>query len=104
MTKTEMQVMEFFWETGKSYTFAELQKYFTEKKGWKKQTLNTYLRNLHMKEFIKKELIDRKTVYTAISRKEYEQKKAEDFLQKNYKGKLHNFFSCINRKEYRNKR
>ena len=33
MTKTEMQVMEFFWETGKSYTFAELQKYFTEKKG-----------------------------------------------------------------------
>lgn len=54
MTKTEMQVMEFFWETGKSYTFAELQKYFTEKKGWKKQTLNTYLRNLHMKEFIKK--------------------------------------------------
>lgn len=95
MTKTEMQVMEFFWETGKSYTFAELQKYFTEKKGWKKQTLNTYLRNLHMKEFIKKELIDRKTVYTEISRKEYEQKKAEDFLQKNYKGKLHNFLAAL---------
>lgn len=70
-------------------------KVFYREKGWKKQTLNTYLRNLHMKEFIKKELIDRKTVYTAISRKEYEQKKAEDFLQKNYKGKLHNFLAAL---------
>lgn len=89
MTKTEMQVMEFFWETGKSYTFAELQKYFTEKKGWKKQTLNTYLRNLHMKEFIKKDFIDRKTVYIAISKKSTNRKKQRIFCRRIIKG------SCI---------
>ena len=44
LSKTEYEIMEYFWEMGDKYTFGELMKYFNENldKNWKKQTLNTF--------------------------------------------------------------
>ena len=48
LSKTEYEIMEYFWEMGDKYTFGELMKYFNENldKNWKKQTLNTFLSRL----------------------------------------------------------
>lgn len=56
LSKTEYEIMEYFWEMGDKYTFGELMKYFNENldKNWKKQTLNTFLSRLIEKGLLKK--------------------------------------------------
>ena len=98
LTKTEEESLNFFWKTKIEFTFAELLEYFAEVKGWKKQTLNTYLRNLVKKGLIIKES-KVKTVYRAISEKEYEQIKARNFLEKNYQGNIGKFIAALSGKE-----
>lgn len=57
LSKTEYEIMEYFWGMGDKYTFGELMKYFNENldKNWKKQTLNTFLSRLIEKGLLKKE-------------------------------------------------
>ena len=97
MYKDEI-VIAFFQKTKIEFTFAELLEYFAEVKGWKKQTLNTYLRNLVKKGLIIKES-KVKTVYRAISEKEYEQIRARNFLEKNYQGNIGKFIAALSGKE-----
>ena len=56
LSKTEYEIMEYFWGMGDKYTFGELMKYFNENldKNWKKQTLNTFLSRLIEKGLLKK--------------------------------------------------
>ena len=46
LTKTEEELLNFFWKTKIEFTFAELLEYFAEVKGWKKRTLKRKLERL----------------------------------------------------------
>lgn len=48
LTNTEMELMEFLWKKDLPVSFKDIAEYFNKElnKGWKKQTLNTYLVNL----------------------------------------------------------
>ena len=65
LSKTEYEIMEYFWGMGDKYTFGELMKYFNENldKNWKKQTFNTFLSRLIEKGLLKKEKEGKKTCY-----------------------------------------
>ena len=56
-----------------------------------------------MRNLVKKGLIIKeskvKTVYRAISEKEYEQIKARNFLEKNYQGNIGKFIAALSGKE-----
>ena len=56
LSKTEYEIMEYFWGMGDKYTFGELMKYFNENldKNWKKQTLNTFLSRLIEKGLLRR--------------------------------------------------
>lgn len=48
LSPTEFEIMEFIWAADHKLTFKEILRYFNEvkHKGWKKQTLSTYLKML----------------------------------------------------------
>lgn len=54
LSKTEQEIMEFFWGRQENQTFAGMLAYWNQerKKNWSKQTLNTYLRNLSAKGLV----------------------------------------------------
>jgi BlaI family penicillinase repressor len=43
LSPSEYEIMEYLWEAGKKVYFKEIFRYFSQLKGWKKQTLSTYL-------------------------------------------------------------
>lgn len=54
LSYTEKEIMDYLWETGEAVTFKELLDYVNTvlEKGWKKQTLSTYLKNLQLLDVI----------------------------------------------------
>ena len=91
LSKTEYEIMEYFWGMGDKYTFGELMKYFNENldKNWKKQTLNTFLSRLIEKE-------GTKTGYQMnITKAQFKQNKARAILEESYDGKLSHFIAAL---------
>ena len=98
LSKTEYEIMEYFWEMGDKYTFGELMKYFNENldKNWKKQTLNTFLSRLIEKGLLKKEKEGTKTGYQMnITKAQFKQNKARAILKESYDGKISHFIAAL---------
>lgn len=98
LSKTEYEIMEYFWEMGDKYTFGELMKYFNENldKNWKKQTLNTFLSRLIEKGLLKKEKEGTKTCYQMkITKAQFKQNKARAILKESYDGKISHFIAAL---------
>nr|WP_300651183.1 BlaI/MecI/CopY family transcriptional regulator [uncultured Anaerobutyricum sp.] len=98
LSKTEYEIMEYFWEIGDKYTFGELMKYFNENlnKNWKKQTLNTFLSRLIEKGLLKKEKEGTKTSYQMnITKAQFKQNKARAILEESYDGKISHFIAAL---------
>lgn len=72
LTSTEMEVMELLWQSDNSLSFKEILDYANEKlsKGWKKQTLNTYLSNLQKTGLIETDKDSRPCLYSPSCTKE----------------------------------
>ena len=72
MTKTETEIMDLLWAAGHKMSFKELLEYFNEtmQKGWKKQTLSTYLLNLQKAGLIGAETAGKNYYYFAACTKE----------------------------------
>ena len=85
LSKTEYEIMEYFWEMGDKYTFGELMKYFNENldKNWKKQTLNTFLSRLIEKGLLKKEKEDSDYSFWNL-----DEDRIRDVMDLNYMGTL----------------
>lgn len=94
LSDTEKEIMALFWEREKPLMFGEMLAYFNEEQGrnWKKQTLSVFLQRLTEKEMIKSEKKGRFYEYSSCKNpSQYEQARAESFLQKQYDGSMEQF-------------
>lgn len=98
LSKTEYEIMEYFWSMGNEYTFGELMKYFNEEdnKNWKKQTLNTFLSRLIEKGLLERKKEGTKAYYHAVVTKtQFKQNKAKAILEECYEGKISHFIAAL---------
>lgn len=107
VSSTEMEILQWLWEEDRKITSREIMDYFNGSVGktWKKQTLNTFLSRLLKKGLLETESIGNKFLYyPALSRQDYEQCKARDFLEKLYSGSIRNFVAALSGGERLNKK
>lgn len=97
-SETEYEFMEFFWDNPGAKTFKELLDYFNNVKckGWKKQTVSTFLTLLIDKGYLNVDKSKRKYEYSSNCDKEkhissYLQRMCEDYFD----GDLVKFLSAI---------
>lgn len=96
LTDTEMEVMQVIWKLNRSVISSELLVIFSEK-GWKGQTIATFLSRL-----VDKGLLSvtkgkgRTNIYSPIlSFKEYKKKEAKNLLDTMYQGSVKNFLATL---------
>lgn len=65
LSETEYELMEFFWDADHKLSFKEILDYFNnvKEKGWKKQTLSSFLTILQSGGFIQVDKSGRKYLY-----------------------------------------
>ena len=98
LTATELEIMEVLWSLEEEKSSKELLDFFNEDrgKGWKKQTLNTFLSRLIDKGLVKTNSVERKYLYSAaMDRKGYDNCVAIEFLNTRYEGAIVNFVSAM---------
>ena len=98
LSKTEHEIMEFFWGRQENQTFAGMLAYWNQerKKNWSKQTLNTYLRNLSAKGLVgRRKTIGKTQYFPLMTEIKYLQREAEEVLRETYDGKLGNFVAFL---------
>lgn len=98
VSKTELEILEILWASNKPRSFGWLLAYFNDNCGkqWKRQTLSTHLKRLSCKGTISSKNIGKTSEYTPImSKVEYESFKAQNLLDKSYKGSLRNFMVAL---------
>lgn len=93
LTDMEQKIMTRLWETQKWTTGAQFWDYFNSHgTPSKRQTVNTYLTRMMEKGL----LVKNRTAYMyAYTKEEFEQKKAQDILDRMYGGSLKNFLSAL---------
>lgn len=98
ISDTEMEIMMYLWYKKEPIFTAELLTYFneTKQKGWKIQTISTFLVRLAEKGLVTSTNMGRGTVHSAaISYEEYNRKKARNVLEVMYDGSIKNFFAAL---------
>lgn len=98
LSDSEKEILDWMWEDNKEYSFREIFLKFGEKaeKGWKKQTLSTFLTRMEKKGviFINKE--ENKCYYkTALNRQQYERKRAKYVLDSYFNGSMNQFMIAL---------
>lgn len=96
LTKTELEIMDYIWETNDEILASDIRKHFSHK-NWSKQTISSYLKKLVNIKLLKvrKESIVKYYYSASISKNEYELLPAKDILEKVYKGSLRAFFCAF---------
>lgn len=98
VSETEMEIMEYLWEQGDAVLTVDLLAYFNKErnKGWKLQTISTFLSRMSDKGLLKSVIRGRGTAHQPVyTRKEYDQYKAKSILDTMYAGSLKNFFVAL---------
>lgn len=73
ITKTEKEIMDYFWESEEELSLQHIMVHF-EERNWSPQTVNTFLNNLVKKGFLEGEKkYGRRFYHPIISRIEYQQ-------------------------------
>lgn len=89
MSDTELEVMEKLWNQDASIKQSQLLVLFEEEgKGWKRQTLNTFLSRLEEKGLVKRE---NRMVEPVYSREQYNFMQMKEAINHMYGGKISNF-------------
>ena len=104
LSDSEKEIIEWMWEEDKEYSFKDITLKFGEnsEKGWKKQTLSTFLTRMEQKGAISvryegEERFRKKRYFAAVlSRQQYEQKKARHLLNSYFNGSLNQFMVALN--------
>ena len=92
------------WEEEKEYSYKDIFIKFGEdsEKGWKKQTLSTFLTRMEQKGVISvryegEERFKKKRYFTAtLNRQQYERKRARHLLDAYFNGSLNQFMAALN--------
>ena len=93
LTSNEFDVMEMFWNKTEPMSFREIMEYMTTvlKKGWKSQTLNTYLFNLKRAGLVHADRTNYHFLYTAACTKdEYIQRWTQKLVEEAYGNSISN--------------
>lgn len=98
LSESELEVMEVLWNRETPASFGELLKHFEVEtsKGWKKQTLNTFLYRMQEKQVLTITIVrGRKRYAPALTREEYTQAEGRAYLNKKYQGSLSRFIVAL---------
>ncbi len=89
LTESEEIIMFKIWEIGTPITSVILLDEFRETRGWKSQTINTFLSRLVEKEYLSVEKRGVANEYTVlISKEKFEQNSAKEVINKIYGGSI----------------
>lgn len=103
LSDSEMEILEWMWEEEKEYSYRDLAVRFGEgsEKGWKKQTLSTFLTRMEQKGVLSvryegEESFRKKRYFRAVfNRKEYERERAKRLLDSYFDGSLMQFMAAL---------
>ena len=98
LSEAEQQIMEYLWSCQESKTLGELLDYFNEthNKGWKSQTLSTFMEKKKKKEIVTWTVTGRtKHYYPSLTKTEFESKKAKGILDSMYNSSLKKFVATL---------
>ncbi len=94
ISSSEMEIMEFLWTQPSGATLKQICDNFSSPKGWKQQTVRTFLVRLNNKQFLNI-YIDKETrryVYLpSMTKKEYLHRLSREFLEKNFNNSVYDF-------------
>lgn len=102
LTKTEYEVMDILWSTDQPLLLLEILDLIEEKyhRGWKRQTLCTYLSHLVDKGVIETYRKGRYFYYKAIiSKKKYQEIETKHFMNYWFNNSISNFLSALTNSE-----
>lgn len=91
LSDSEYEVISLMWSEGRPLSFREILSYFENNtdRGWKKQTLNTFLFRMQQKGIIEAIGTDKYKIYSPlISRDEYVSKESTNFVKKRFQGSI----------------
>ena len=98
LTQAEAEIMNYFWSLPKDATFGEVLQFFQNEaeRGWKKQTLNTYLRKLIGKGLIVTQKKGTRLYYRAsVGKEEFGTLKSQEVIGTYYGGSTARFFAAF---------
>jgi BlaI family transcriptional regulator, penicillinase repressor len=98
VSETEMEIMDVLWKQEVPIATVDLLAYFNneKQKGWKLQTLATFLTRLSEKGMVISESKGRRTEHrAAVTYEEYNRTKAKSILEVMYEGSIKNFFVAL---------
>lgn len=95
LSQTEEEIMEAFWNRETPFTPTGLLEYFPEK-GWKRQTISTFLSSLMEKGLLLSEKKGREVFYSAkLTKKQFQNKKTVGFFDSICQGSVKHFMSAL---------
>lgn len=98
LTQAEFEIMTYFWTLEDGATFGEILHFFQNEgeRGWKKQTLNTYLRKLIAKGLINTQRRGTRLYYSAsVGKEEFGTLKSGEVIDQYYDGSTARFFAAF---------
>lgn len=98
LTETEKEIMEILWNAEGMLSFGQIMEQVNSvlEKGWKKQTLNTYLSHLQEAGLIEAERSQyRRRYYAAWTREEYIQRWTQKLVRDSYGDSIGNFVAAF---------
>ena len=104
LSNSEKEILEWMWKEDKEYSYKDILLQFGENsdKGWKKQTLSTFLSRMEQKGVIsvryegEKRFEKRRYFSVTLNRQQYESKRARHLLESYYNGSLNQFMVALN--------
>lgn len=96
LAQSEEEVMRKIWKLATPVSSAMFLEAFSEEKGWKSQTISTFLSRLVSKGYLFVEKHGTANLYTpAVSEDEFKQINAERFIDKIYGGSIKNMVASL---------
>ncbi len=98
LSESEKEIFDWMWKENKEYSFKEIFQKFGENgvKGWKKQTLSTFLTRMERKGVISIRKEGTKCYYKIVlNKQQYEKKRAEYVLNSYFGGSLNQFMVAL---------
>lgn len=102
LSDSEKEILEWMWKEDKEYSYRDVAAQFGEdsEKGWKKQTLSTFLTRMEQKGVISvrcegEERFKKRRYFKALNRQEYEKARARHLLDSYFDGSLNLFMSAF---------
>ena len=104
LSDSEKEILEWMWKEDKEYSYKDISLQFGEnsEKGWKKQTLSTFLSRMEQKGAISvryegEKRFEKKRYFTVVlNKQQYESKRARHLLDSYFNGSLNQFMVALN--------